>query len=352
MYSASEKRFLNINLISVTALFALILAGGIVRSSGSGMGCPDWPKCFDRLIPPTAVSQLPADYQQKYVKGRIIKNERFAKTLDLLGYGEMAFQIRNDKSILKPEKFNASKTWTEYVNRLIGAIYGLLLILCFLFSFPYLRTDKSIFFLSFFNILLVGFQGWMGSIVVSTNLLAWTVTVHMLLAMAILAISIYTYFKAQVLGNRKILRSSSAAMKIVAIFAVLLTLVQIVLGTEVREQVDAVSSAMNYLSRSQWVARTGIAFNYHRDLAVLVLSVNLIMFFILRRGVSHTSYQYKFMVYVLLLLGAQIITGLFLSHYSLPPIAQAAHILLATLVFGAQFYLFLILKNKALSNIV
>ncbi|HXI00983.1 MAG TPA: COX15/CtaA family protein [Sphingobacteriaceae bacterium] len=350
MYSASEKKFLTINLIAIITLFALILAGGIVRSSGSGMGCPDWPKCFDKFIPPTNSSQLPPNYQQKYVEGRVMKNERFARTLDLFGYGKMANQIRSDKSILKPEEFNAAKTWTEYINRLIGAAYGFVLILCFIFSFAYLRTDKSIFFLSLLNIILVGFQGWMGSIVVSTNLLAWIVTVHMLLAMVILAISIYTYFKAQLLGNRKLIFNRPATMRIVAIFAVLLTLLQIVLGTEVREQIDAVSSAVNHINRSEWVAKTGIEFNYHRDLAGLILLVNVIIFLMLRRSFPRTSYQYKFIVYVLLLLIVQLITGLILSYYSLPPIAQAIHILLATLLFGAQFYLFLILKRNNLDH--
>src|ERR1700712_3390177 len=199
--SASKIRFQKINLIAIVLLFILILAGGIVRSSGSGMGCPDWPKCFGRYVPPVNSANLPKDYKQKYVEQRLEKNQRFAKTLDVFGYNDLAKRIREDRSILVLEEFNASKTWTEYINRLIGAISGVFLFLLAIFAFSYWAEDKKIAVLSIFNLVLVGFQGWLGSIVVSTNLVAWIVTVHMLLALAILAVSIITYHLARVYGR-------------------------------------------------------------------------------------------------------------------------------------------------------
>lgn len=348
MYPPSEKRFLAINYITIVSLFLVILAGGVVRSTGSGMGCPDWPKCFDQYIPPTHISQLPADYQQKYVDRRVQKNERFAKSLDVFGYGEMAYRIRHDKSILLPEEFNPAKTWTEYINRLIGAITGLFMIACVFISWQYLKSRKRIFFLSLFNLILVAFQGWLGSIVVSTNLLAWIVTVHMLIAVAILAIAIYTYYEAKALRDKSLLSGSSAGLIRILIFGALaLTIIQITLGTEVREQIDMISSTMTDLNRAEWVKQVGVNFNYHRDLAILVTIVNVLAFYLIRKRYLVNGYQYKYISYVLLLIILQVVTGLALSYMGLPPFAQAAHILLATLVFGSQFYLLLLLNNRS-----
>ena len=148
MVSRSEQRFIRINFITIIVTLLVILAGGIVRSTGSGMGCPDWPKCFDRYIPPTDVSQLPADYKEKYVAGRLKKNEKFAKYLESMGKVELADSIRNDKSITLPEEFNPAKTWVEYINRLTGVVAGIFLLLTAVYSFTYRKSAKRIIFLS------------------------------------------------------------------------------------------------------------------------------------------------------------------------------------------------------------
>src|SRR6185437_5665915 len=95
----SKIRFQKYNLITIVLLFVVILAGGIVRSTGSGMGCPDWPRCLGRYVPPSSSADLPKDYKQKYVARRVAKNQRFAKALDVFGFSDLARRIREDKSI-------------------------------------------------------------------------------------------------------------------------------------------------------------------------------------------------------------------------------------------------------------
>lgn len=337
--AASNKRFQSIGLITIVLLFVLILAGGVVRSSGSGMGCPDWPKCFGRYIPPVSSSELPKDYKQKYVDKRLAKNQRFAKTLDVFGYSDLAKRIREDKSILVPEEFNAGKTWTEYINRLIGAISGIFLLLSAIYSFSYWTKDKKITILSVLNLILVGFQGWLGSIVVSTNLVAWIVTVHMLLALAILALCIYTYHLARVIGNNKL--NTGVALYILTLAVLVLSILQITFGTEVREKIDSVAAHFQGGYRDNWIKAAGEIFMHHRDMAVLVFVLNVVLYAFVRKGFNRHSIQQQLMSFTFLMIMLQIVTGILLSYWALPPVAQASHIVLASLIFGAQFYLLL-----------
>ena len=337
--NASGNKFLRINLVTIILLFVLILAGGVVRSSGSGMGCPDWPKCFGQYIPPSSASDLPANYKQVYADKRLAKNQKFARMLDIFGYSQMAMRIRNDKSILIPEEFNGARTWTEYINRLIGAISGLFLFLTVVYSFSYWKSSKLIVVLSIVNVILVGFQAWLGSIVVSTNLVAWIVTVHMLLALAILAISIATYHMAKVNGRYKL--TVKPLIAIVTLIVLALSILQITFGTEVREKIDAVATHLEGSYRSTWTNRAGGIFTQHRDMAMIVLVLNVVLYALIRRTFSRSSIQQQAMSFTFLMLMLQIVTGILLSYMALPPYAQAAHIVLASLVFGAQFYLLL-----------
>ncbi|PWS30939.1 COX15/CtaA family protein [Pedobacter paludis] len=348
MISRSEQRFIRINLITIIVTLLVILAGGIVRSTGSGMGCPDWPKCFDRYIPPTNASELPANYKEKYVAGRIKKNERFAKYLESMGKVALADSIRNDKSITIPEEFNPAKTWTEYLNRLAGALAGIFLLLTAIYSFVYKKTAKRIIVLSIINILVVGYQAWLGSIVVSTNLAQWVVTVHMLLALVILAISIYTYNYAKQLHKvPSVIMYRILWLKGFLFFTVLLSIAQIILGTEVRESIDVIAKSLLYGSKATWITKVGSVFSYHRDLAILVVVSNAIVYKMVIDRFSGKAAPLLTARFILITLLIQLLSGFALAYIAFPPAAQALHILFSTLLFSLQFYLYLLVYRTS-----
>jgi len=341
-YSKSELKFQSINLYAIVSLFLVILAGGIVRSTGSGMGCPDWPKCFGRYIPPTEESQLPSDYRTSYIEKQLKKNQRFAKVLEAFGYTSLALKVKADTSVTnkQQEEFNPTKTWTEYINRLVGVVAGILLLSTAFYSFSYIKKSKRIVFLSLFNLLLIVFQAWLGSVVVSSNLVPWIVTVHMLVALAILAISIYTWHKSKYLQHKSQVTTQILAIVVTAI-ALLLDIIQITIGTEVREKIDEYAAKLNGGSRQSWVnGANEILFN-HKNIALCVIIVNVILYLLLKKYYKRSSVQRQLMSTTFILIMLQIFAGVLLSYLGLPPIAQIAHVLLASLLFGAQFYLLL-----------
>lgn len=347
MYPSPEKRFVKANRLTIIVLFLVIAAGGIVRSTGSGMGCPDWPRCFNRVIPPTDVSQLPDGYEEHYIEGRVKKNERFAKMVEFFGYRETADRIRHDESILTHEEFNVAKTWTEYINRLVCVAAGFCLLFSAIFSFTYIKSKTSIFVWSVLNLFAVVFQAWLGSIVVSTNLMPWVITVHMLLALVIVAISIYTYFLATTLRNKNILINyPSVGLHAFGIVFILLNVVQVVYGTEVREVVDHLNDAGS--PRSTWIEQIGTPYNVHRWLAYLSLVLGVVYFFLIKNRFSQLSLQSKYAGIMLGLLGAQMLTGIVLARFDVPAFAQTSHLILASLFFGALFYLVLLMKRSRL----
>jgi heme a synthase len=340
------RRFRRWAVITALATVFLIWIGGWVRSTGSGMGCPDWPKCFGVWVPPTSEAGLPADYLEKYGEQRLKKNQRVAKTLTKLGFNDLAYLIQNDPSVFVHEPFNAYKTWTEYLNRVAGVLVGFFIFLTLIFSFFARKLDKRLFWLSLFAFLGVGFEGWLGSLVVSTNLMPSFITVHMVLAMAILvaliSAAIIAYVREK--SENKVTTSAQSGNLIWAGVVVCgLILTQIIIGTQVRENVDVVKAALGENNRSEIIDNLGSVYSSHRLFYYVVAAAVLFFAFILRGpskngNSAFSTHGVRFSTILMILaLFSEILLGISMHRFGLPAFLQPLHLLFATVLFSAAY---------------
>ncbi|TAN51868.1 MAG: heme A synthase [Methylococcaceae bacterium] len=310
--SPALARFRRIGTLTIFAVYFLILVGATVRASGAGMGCPDWPLCFGQWIPPTQESQLPANYHEIYAVG-------YANTT-----------------------FNALKTWTEYVNRLVGVTIGLLILSTLWISRQFLKTDKTIFHLCLGVFFAVGFQGWLGKAVVASNLKPWLITAHMVLAQAIVAALLYAIVRSQ---KTRIAQVETAGLPDVfgrwLLIAMGLTLVQMSLGIQVREAVDTIMAVHQYGERELWRSEFPLIFYVHRSGSAVVLLCNGWLVWRMWRALSAGNWLRRCGGILMGLIAGAILAGVSMDRLGMPALAQPLHLELASLIFGMQFFIYI-----------
>lgn len=314
-----HRAYRRIAVIALVAVYLLIGVGSSVRASGAGMGCPDWPKCFGRWIPPTHVSQLPDNYQEIYAEH---------------GYAD--------------EPFNAVKTWTEYVNRLIGVIVGLLVVVAAGFSLRLWQADVFVPLANITAVLLTGFAGWLGKIVVEQNLNPITVTLHMTTALLIIAMLHWAIARAGRPELPNLDRGQLRPVIILAAVCMALSIAQIVMGVQVREGVDAAFFALGEEARAQWIHETGIVFYIHRTFSLVVLAANAVLAYGVWTRAREAAPARRACIVALAIIAGEIITGATLYYGGFPAAVQPPHLVLATILFGAQLTILLTLRYSAL----
>ncbi len=341
-----QKFFVQFSWITILAVYLLILVGGIVRSTGSGMGCPDWPKCFGQYIPPTKVEQLPENYKEIYAQKRREKNLRLVGFLKTIGMREAAERVQNDETIYIEEDFDVTKTWIEYLNRLLGVLIGLLIFITFLSSLSFRKTKPIVPILSFAALLLVGFQGWIGSVVVSTNLLQGMITLHMFLAILQVLLMAYTaeIARKSQLNEQAIKPQISKGIWALLWLNLILSFGQVLLGTQVREQIDIIAKEIS--SRSAWIEGLDIRFYVHRTYSLLLIALNVFLLYKLRSITqlyfSQIRFLYQLLIAVLVL---STLSGAVMAYFAMPAFAQPLHLVLAAAMMGLEWQIFLRLQK-------
>ena len=269
-----QKTYRPLARTSLILVYLVILAGAVVRMTGSGMGCPDWPKCFGYLIPPTEEKELLWAPEKTYEKGQVIIREEALllargnfKSGDSFEADNWAPYTRHDYAV-----FNATHTWIEYINRLLGALAGLAMLLLAVFSISWWKEKKSRVLFAWLSVFAIGFQAWLGATVVYSVLEPVKITLHMFMALLIVGMLLWMLHSSDE-GERK----HGFDRKTYGIWwlTVPLTLVQILLGTQVRQFVDHQSETLGEAAKSVWLQNPELIFYVHRSFSILVLLLHL-----------------------------------------------------------------------------
>jgi cytochrome c oxidase assembly protein subunit 15 len=270
------------------------------------MGCPDWPKCFGLLVPPTSVEEIPPAFFEKHPQ----------------------FQAQS---------FNAFQTWVEYVNRLVGATIGLLMFATAALSLGFWRRDRRIVGLSVLAMLLTGFEGWLGKLVVDRNLAGGMVTIHMLVAMVIMALLILAnYLVAARRAAQAPTQAGNGQLVWLGALVLALTLAQVLIGTQVREGVDEMAAHLGPMKRSGWLAPS-LMYTLHKGLWMVLVGGLVVWLLRVWQALSANRTVRLLVLGLVAAVVSEVIFGMALAYQDLPPTIQPLHMLFANLIFAAEF---------------
>jgi cytochrome c oxidase assembly protein subunit 15 len=337
--------------ISLVCMFLIVLAGSFVRITGSGMGCPDWPKCFGYYIPPTDVNTVQLEEGRFYSKGQMVIHN------DTLWITEHDFQFHSNfwdtnfgsEAALKvyPKhqyaEFNAFHTWTEYINRLLTAVFGIPVLILLILSFRYSRQQKNYTTLiwSSVTLLLIMFEAWLGKLVVDKNLAGSQITLHMVgtlgIIFSLIFIIVHTSKKKLTVPT---IKSYSRTLWLILFFVIF----QILLGTQVRELVDVAFD--NEIPRNLWLnfllENQNPAFKIHRSFSWFILIATVFLFLQYRR--ANQSVNSSKIIFSLV--GTEIFIGVILSNFNFNISLQPIHLLLSICLSAAILFDILMRSKK------
>lgn len=292
-------------LITTIGIYILIYMGGLVRVSGAGLGCPDWPRCFGRLFPPLTVSQLPQD--------------------------------------IDPMRFNFVLAWTEYINRLAGVCVGFLVLITVYLAIKHARHVPAILAATIAGAGLVIYQGWQGGQLVKHALEPALVSIHMGLALIIVSLFLYVSQKAYYADNPEVETNSKYPPHIDKWIAGLwiASILQIILGTQVREAREVLISQFPLAGEEFMFRQNEGIINLHWIFGfIMMLGTWLAGMRLLRSSrqpsllVKHCSWWMIALIFTQLIVGAIIITA------GMPELLQLFHLWIASFYIGSLLLIF------------
>ncbi|WP_035600918.1 COX15/CtaA family protein [Haloferula sp. BvORR071] len=304
---------------ALVAVIVLICVGAIVRVSGAGMGCPDWPKCWGGYVPPSS------------------KEEIDLSKLDFSKFERAAKRYGRDPSTVTPEhvleSFNPVFAWTEYINRLSSTPVGFFTVGTLVLALLRQRRRPLVVAAATLSVLLVGVNAWMGKEVVSSDLKPGVLTVHMALAMLLVLPLSYAAWRGcdepwRVAGDPVSVRR----LRILTGCLLLLIFVEGVLGTQIRELNTHLLKTHPGVGRVEWIGSLERSWEYlvHRSFSWMILAVAIGAWLRTRKSGSAGKIATGALAVVI----GQMVLGLIMARVEIHPAVQVAHLGLSAILLA------------------
>ena len=312
-------RFQKLAVAALVSVLVLMFVGAIVRVTGSGMGCPDWPTCWGCLIPPTAVEQV--DFTKLPI-------EKFQRKAERMG--------RDPSSITEETlraDFNPRHVWTEFINRLCSLPVGFFSLVTFIAAFWQREKRPLVFWMAFGSLVVVLINAWMGARVVYSGLQPGVLTTHLALAMLLTGMLVYCAWRGTDTPWRVSMAPAPLARLRTAVVILLVSIVaEGVIGAQVREMTDELAKFHRDAPRSSWIAELEGSWKYlfHRSFSWVVFGAALWAWVLTKRHRAGGAGWVERTVLGIVL--AQMLLGVVMSQIHIYSWVQVLHVGLAAVL--------------------
>jgi cytochrome c oxidase assembly protein subunit 15 len=309
-------------LLSIVLLIVLIFAGAVVRVTGSGLGCPDWPTCWGEFIPPTSIEQVDESYLEK-------KLPRFKKSAER--FGRDPDEITVERLL---EEYDPVQTWIEFTNRLLALP---VLLANFLLMIACLRS-RIMPKLGVCAFVLVIISALTGIVVVASGLRSGVVTIHMALAFLQLFVLTYLYWAGVRPGIFRTQIAGPSRPQVMILLSCVM--IEWAMGSQIREVTDRLMMEQGIASRGSWIDEISESLIYliHRSFSWSILIAALWLGY-------KSRWKGKIPRLVLGLVFALMLMGLVLSSSGIHAVVQVLHVGVAGGLVAVVYYWWLASKT-------
>ena len=314
-------RFQKLATAALVSVLVLMFVGPTVRVTGAGMGCPDWPMCWGRLIPPTSAEGV--DFSKLPI-------EKFQRKAERMGRDPATITEQSLR-----EEFNPRHVWTEFVNRLTSLPVGFFSLATFIAAFWQRGRRPLVFWMAFTSLALVLVNAWMGARVVYSGLSPGVLTVHLALAMGLLGTLMYCAWRGTDSPWRiELDRPVDGKLRLAVNVLLAVVLLEGILGSQVREITDEMAKFRLNVDRSTWTGELEATWVYvlHRSFSWVVLGAAVWAWMLTRRHrIGGPGRVERVAVGIVLL---QMVLGVVMAQIHIYSWVQVLHVGLAAILLA------------------